>query len=136
MQTEEQSLIEKLRRIDALFSRPGTEGERVAAERARERILQRLAEVPRVEPEVEFRFKLVDPWSQRLLLALLRRHGIRTFRKRGQRRDSIMALARRSFVDEVLWPQFREFERELREYFDRSTERIIERALGASVHGR
>ncbi len=28
----------KLRRIEALFARPGTDGERVAAERARERI--------------------------------------------------------------------------------------------------
>jgi hypothetical protein len=34
----EAQLVEKLRRIEALFARAGSEGERVAAERARERI--------------------------------------------------------------------------------------------------
>lgn len=146
MKSEEQQLIEKLRRIEALFSRPGTEGEREAAARARDRILEKLRETtplhrgrpepprrPAEEVSVEHRFSLTDPWSQRLLLALLRHHGIAPYRRRGQHRNTITARAPRSFIDEVLWPQFREFERELREYFDQSTDRIIEQALGASA---
>jgi len=142
---DEQDLIEKLRRIEALYSRPGTAGERDAAARARDRILARLREAsPKIrtpreaaaEPAVEYRFSLADPWSQRLLHALLRHHGIVPYRRRGQRRTSITARVPRRFVDDVLWPEFREFERELRDYFDDCTERIIEQALRASAGAR
>lgn len=146
MATDERQLIEKLRRIEALFSRPGTEGERDAAARARDRILERLRdcappetfsrESTTREPAVEYRFSLADPWSQRLLYALLRHHGIAPYRRRGQRRNIITARVPRSFVDEVLWPQFREFERELRDYFDQCTQRIIDQALRASPQGQ
>jgi len=153
----EQQLIEKLRRIEALFSRPGTEGERVAAARARDRILEKLRQTaprraapgeplrrrpeeplrrPPEEPLVEHRFSLTDPWSRRLLLALLRHHDIAPYRRRGQHRNTITARAPKSFIDEVLWPQFREFERELREYFDQSADRIIAAALSATPPGK
>jgi len=142
VRTEEEQLIEKLRRIEALFARPGTDGERVAAERARDRILQRLQTTagtrPRAaprEPLVEFRFSLADPWSRRLLHALLQHHGFAPYRRPGQRRTTIRARVPRRFVDDVLWPQFREFERELRDYFDRCTDRIIEQALASGTAG-
>lgn len=138
MRSEEEQLIEKLRRIEALFARPGTDGERVAAERARDRILERLQSTLGTRPQaapretlVEFRFSLADPWSRRLLHALLHHHGFAPYRRAGQRRTTIRARVPRRFVDEVLWPQFREFERELRDYFDRCTDRIIEQALAA-----
>ena len=41
----EAQLVAKLQRIEALHARAGSEGERVAAERARERIKARLAEL-------------------------------------------------------------------------------------------
>ena len=141
MTTDEQRLIEKLRRIEALFSRPGTDGERDAAAHARDRILKQLDEstlrTPVYEdPPIEYRFSLADPWSQRLLLALLRHHGIVPYRRRGQRRNVITARVSRRFVDEVVWPQFREFERELREYFDQCTDRIIDEALSSATGER
>lgn len=132
-------LLEKLRRIEALFARPGTEGERAAAEQARRRILERLgpdapkdpprtATRPQPEPTVEFRFTLRDPWSKRLLVALLDRHGIAPFQRRGQRRTTVRARLSRRFVDEVLWPEFVALDRELRRELDRATDRILERA--------
>lgn len=146
MALDERDLIEKLRRIEALYSRPGTDGEREAAARARDRILSRLHESspantrtapkPAADPEVEYRFSLADPWSQRLLHALLRHHGVVPYRRPGQRRTTIRARVPRRFVDEVLWPEFREFERELRDYFDECTERIIDQALRASTGAR
>jgi hypothetical protein len=146
MATDERDLIEKLRRIEALYSRPGTDGEREAAARARDRILSRLKEsrAPRTEappqsaidPEIEYRFSLVDPWSRRLLMALLRHHGVVPYRRPGQRRTTIRARVSRRFVDQVLWPEFCEFEKELREYFDQCTDRIIEQALRSSTEKR
>jgi len=127
--SEEARLIEKLRRIEALFARPGTEGERVAAERARERILARLRETERVDPAVEFKFSLPDQWSRRLLGALLRRYGLTPYRYRGQRRTTVMARVSKKFVDETLWPEFQELQATLQDYFDDFTSRIIAEAL-------
>ncbi len=72
----EQQLVEKLRRIEALHARPGSEGERHAAERARERIQSRLKQLEAEEPPIEFRFSLADQWSRHLFLAVLRRYVI------------------------------------------------------------
>ena len=43
-----------------MFARPGSEGERIAAERARERIRERLEQLAAEEPPIEFRFTLSD----------------------------------------------------------------------------
>jgi len=48
----EQKLIEKLRLIAPLFAGAATKGEKVAAERARERILERLRLIEKEDPLV------------------------------------------------------------------------------------
>jgi hypothetical protein len=131
--TEEQKLIEKLRLIEAVFARPGTEGEKVAAERARERILDRLKQVEREDPPVEYRFSVHDHWSRQLLRALLRRYGIEPYRYYGQRQTTIMARVSSRFVDETLWPEFQQLQKVLSAYFDEQTKRIIEEALHADT---
>ena len=82
---EESKFIEKLRLIEALFSGAATEGERVAAERARERILERLKFWEREDPPLEYRFSMGDMWSRKVFVALLRRYGIRFYRYKRQR---------------------------------------------------
>jgi hypothetical protein len=125
----EQQLVEKLRRIEALHARPGSEGERQAAERARERIQARLKQLEAEEPPIEFRFSLADQWSRHLFVALLRRYGIHPYRYRGQRRTTVMARLSRAFVNETLWPEFQELQSTLAAYFDALTDRVIEQAL-------
>ena len=71
MLDEEQQLIAKLRKIEALFARPGTEGERRAAENASNRIRARLTALEEIEHPVEFRFSLTDAWSRSLFIAVL-----------------------------------------------------------------
>jgi hypothetical protein len=51
----EEQLVEKLRRIEALHARPGSDGERQAAARARERIEARLKVLEAEEPPIEHR---------------------------------------------------------------------------------
>ncbi|HBL29918.1 MAG TPA: hypothetical protein DD490_24025 [Acidobacteria bacterium] len=131
--TEEERLIEKLRRIEALFARPGTEGERIAAERARDRIRARLQEVEKVDPAVEYRFSLADEWSRRLLIALLRRYGLAPYRRHGQRRTTVMARVSSRFVDETLWPEFQALQTTLQNYFDDFTSRIVAQVLNADT---
>ncbi len=125
----EQQLVEKLRRIEALHARAGSDGEKVAAQRARQRIQARLKQLAAEEPPIEFRFSLSDQWSRHLFVALLRRYEIAPYRYRGQRRTTVMARLSRSFVNDTLWPEFLELQQTLSAYFDALTDRVIEQAL-------
>lgn len=127
--TAEEQLVAKLRRIEALHARAGSEGERLAADRARQRIQARLQQLAAEEPPREFRFSLADQWSRHLFVALLRRYGITPYRYRGQRRTTVMARLSRGFVDDTLWPEFLELQQTLAAYFDALTDRVIEQAL-------
>lgn len=130
MLDEEQQLIAKLRKIEALFNRPGTEGERQAAESASARIRARLATLEGIEPAVEYRFSLADTWSRSLFVALLRRHGLTPYRYNGQRRTTVMVRVAKSYVDTALWPEFTQFQAVLHEHFATVTTRVIGQALG------
>ncbi len=125
----EEQLVDKLRRIEALHARAGSDGEKVAAQRARQRIQARLQQLAAEEPPIEFRFSLSDQWSRHLFVALLRRYGIAPYRYRGQRRTTVMARLSRSFVNDTLWPEFLELQQTLSAYFDALTDRVIEQAL-------
>jgi hypothetical protein len=126
---DEAALLAKLARIEALFARGATAGERAAAGEARQRILARLRETEREERPIEFRFRLDDPWARRLFLALLRRYGIRPYRNPRQRRTTVMARVTRSFVDTTLWPEFTQIEAVLRQHLDEITTRIVHQAI-------
>jgi hypothetical protein len=126
---DERQLLEKLTRIEALHAGAATPGERDAAAAARERIRARLQQMQTEDPPVEYSFKVADQWSYRLLVALLRRYEIRPYRYSRQRRTTLMARVPRRFVDEVLWPEFTELSRILRQYLSDVTERVIATAL-------
>jgi hypothetical protein len=126
---EEMRLIERLRKVEALFARSTYPGERQAAESASERIRQRLADLQKIEQPVEFRFSLPDGWSKSLFLALVCRYGLKPYRYAGQRRTTVQVKVAASFVHEVLWPEFRELNATLRSHLDSVTNRIIEQAI-------
>ena len=121
--------MEKLRLIEALFSGATTEGERVAAERARDRIVERLRRWEAEEPPVEYRFTMADMWSRKVFVALLRRYEIRPYRYSGQRYTTVMARVTKRFVDETLWPEFEEFSETLRIYLSGVTDRVVQQVI-------
>lgn len=126
---DEARLIDKLRLIEALFSGATTEGEKVAAERARDRILERLKLWEKEDPPVEYRFSMADMWSRKVFVALLRRYGIRPYRYSGQRYTTVMARVSKRFVDETLWPEFQEFSETLSSYLSDVTDRVVQQAI-------
>ena len=132
MLDEEQQLIAKLRKIEALFARPSTEGERRAAESASNRIRARLSAIEAPEPAVEFRFSLNDAWSRSLSTAVLRRHGLTPYRYRGQRRSSLMVRVVKSYLDATLWPEFVQLQEVLHQHFAAVTKRVIAEAMGTA----
>jgi len=126
---DEARLIEKLKLIEALFAGATTPGERVAADAARQRILDRLRTVQVEDPPVEYRFTMQDMWSRRVLVALLRRYDIRPYRYRRQRYTTVMARVSARFVEETLWPQFQQLDKTLQSYLASVTERVVSQVL-------
>jgi hypothetical protein len=126
---EEQKLLEKLKLIERLFAGATTNGERVAAEEAMERIQQRLKQCQQVDPPVEYKFSLSDAWSRRLFVALLRRYGITPYRYYRQRHTTVMAKISKTFVDDTLWPEYQELNRALQGHLDEITTRVISQAI-------
>ena len=129
--TPEQSLREKLRKIEALFAGAATDGERLAAGAAAERIRTRLGAAANQEKAIEVKFSIPDMWSRRLFVALCRRYGLRPFRYRRMHRQTIIIRAPNSFVDQVLWPEFEELSAALTAYLSEITEKVIRE----EVHG-
>jgi hypothetical protein len=123
--TDEDILRDKLRKIEALFAGAATPGERAAAGAAAVRIRARLKQTEKSESGIEFRFRLPDPWSRQLFIALCRRYGLRVYRRPRMHRQNIMVKAPRSFVATTLWPEFREINAALVEYLAAITDKVI-----------
>src|ERR1700722_3491498 len=125
----EGSLLEKLRKIEALHAGTTIDGEREAARRAAERIRARLEELRGRGPAVGLHYRLPDPWKQRLFLALCRRYGLKPYREPGRRYSTVQLRAPRTFHDRTLWPEFQELAKELDAHLAELTERVIREAI-------
>lgn len=126
---EEGRLIDKLRKIEALFARPATAGEKSAAASARERIRERLRALERTERPAEYRFVMSDAWSHALFIALLRRYDLKPYRYNGQRYTTVMVRVTKTFLNEVLWPEFEQLDDTLRTHLEAVTQRVVAQAI-------
>lgn len=126
---DEQKLIERLKRIEALFAGTDIAGEKAAAADAYKRLQHRLRQIRQADPPIEYKFTMANMYNRRLFVALLRRYGIEPFRYVGQRYTTVNANVSRTFVDETLWPEFQELADTLKEYLDEVTNRVIKEAV-------
>lgn len=130
MASEQENLRARLAKLEALFARAGTEGERAAAAAAIDRLQDRLQrEHP--EPEIELKFTLPDSWSVRLFVAVCRKHGLRPYRYPRQRRTTVMVRAARKRFDRLVWAEFIRLHDELVGYFEATVDYLV--AVG--MHG-
>jgi hypothetical protein len=126
----EADLLRKLSAIEALIAGATTPGEREAAESAKNRISSRIKEAHPASQD--FHFSIPDVWARKLFIALASRAGLSPFRYRGQRRTTLVLHCRPS-QQLLIWSQFREAERQLRQYLDEVTTRVIQQAVGATT---
>ena len=126
----ETRLREKLRKIEALFAGAATPGEKAAADAAADRIRARLGNAAKERLE-EIKFSIQDSWSRQLFIALCRRYGISPFRYRRMHRQTVIVEAPRSFIEQILLPEFRELSGALTAYLAEVTEKLIRE----EVHG-
>jgi hypothetical protein len=129
----EGTLLEKLRKIEALHAGTKVEGEREAARRAAERIRARLAEMRRQEQDEELHYRLQDRWNRKLFLALCRRYGLKPFREQGRRYSTVQVRAPKTFQSRTLWPEFLALSQELERHLDELTDRVIREAINEDV---
>ena len=131
--SDKDSIQEKLRKIEALFAGAATPGEKQAAEAARNRIRAKLKIIEIVEQPIEYRFSLHNPWSRKLLIALLNRYGIEAYRLPGQKRTSIMAMMPKTFVEQTLYPEFQSLDSVLLTHLNEVADKIISEAIFSKV---
>jgi hypothetical protein len=129
----EGTLLEKLRKIEALHAGTTVDGEREAARRAAERIRARLAELRGREQDLELHYSLPDPWKRKLFLALCRRYGLKPFREPGRRHSTVQLRAPKAFHQLTLWPEFVALCDELHAHLDELTTRVIREAINEDV---
>jgi hypothetical protein len=129
----EGTLLEKLRKIEALHAGTTIDGEREAARRAAERIRARLAELRGREQEVVLQYSLPDPWKRKLFVALCRRYHLRPFREPGRRYSTVLVRAPKTFQERTLWPEFLALSAELDAHLQELTDRVIREAIDEDV---
>ena len=83
------------------------------------------------EPEVELQFSLPDAWSVSLFVAVCRKHGVRPYRYRRQRRTSVVISAREWEFNRVVWPEYSRLQTELESYFEDVTDHLVSRVMGS-----
>jgi len=62
-------LLEKIRKVEALIERAGTEGEKQSAIQAKERLLK-----SKRDEELEYTIHIQDMWHKKLFLAICHKH--------------------------------------------------------------
>jgi hypothetical protein len=129
----EGTLLEKLRKIEALHAGTKIDGEREAARLAAERIRARLAELRSREKDEVFRYSLPDPWKRKLFVALCRRYGVTPYRESGRRSSTVLVRAPSTFQKRTLWPEFLALSEELHAHLEELTERVIREAIDEDV---
>ena len=129
--SDDQRLKEKLRAIEALFAGTTSEGERDAAARARQRILERLAAVM-AETPVEWQFT-VDRYQRQLLIALARRYDLKPYRYQRQRYSTLIIRAPERFLKETFLPEYDRMVEVLGTHLAELTQRVVADALNGDL---
>ena len=122
----DEALRAKLAKVEELFQRAGSPGERASAGAAMERLSGRLGRSEAGgEADVELKFSLPDVWSVRLFVAVCRKHGVHPYRYSRQRRTTVMVRARERMFDRVVWSEFCRLHDELERYFEDVSDHLI-----------
>lgn len=94
-------LADKIHKIEALIVGTTSEGERRAAEFAKQRLLDKIVAQP-----IEYTVRANSSWEKRLFVALCQKHGLKTYRYARQKYTTTMLRVSKPFMEQVLWPEF------------------------------
>ncbi len=118
----------KLAKLEELFAKGATEGERAAAGAALDRLNARL-ERSLKEDEVELQYSMPDAWAVRIFIALCRKHGVQPYRYARQRRTTVMVKVRPTEFERSVMAEFKVLHAELVAYFKATVDHLIADAM-------
>jgi hypothetical protein len=120
-------IAERLAKLEALFARGATAGERAAAGAAIGRLQTRLDPARREPeaPEIELQYSLPDLWSLRLFIAICRKHGVRPYRYPRQRRTTLVVRVRKAEFERTVGAEFDMLHRELARAFEVIVDHLV-----------
>ena len=118
----------KLEKLEALFARGATEGERAAAGAALDRLTAKLGGASK-KGAVELKYSLPDGWAVRIFVALCRKHGVKPYRYPRQRRTTVMVRVQPEVFERTVMAEFNTLHRELVAYFQETVDHLIADAM-------
>ena len=125
---QQEDIREKLEKLEALFARGSTEGERAAAGAALDRLNSRL-DTGAQEEKVEFQYSLPDVWAVKIFVALCRKHGVHPYRYPRQRRTTVMVNVQKLLFEQTVMAEFETLHAELVAYFKDTVDHLIADAM-------
>ena len=128
MAVDDDGLRARLAKLEVLFRRAGTDGERAAAEAAIARVQGRLGKDAEA-PAIEMKFSFPDTWAVRLFVAVCRKHNVKPYRYPRQRRTTVVVRAPRERFDVEIWREFSALHAELNVYFGETVDHLIHSAM-------
>lgn len=124
MENQIQDLLQKIKKIESLIAGATSQGERQAAELARERVNKKLEDNSKI---VEYSLYTNDTWHKKLLLAICRKYGIRPYRYRRQKYTTVMVKIDDDFLNKILWPEYLEYSKHLEVLVEEITDSLIDK---------
>lgn len=125
---QQDDIRKKLEKLETLFARGATAGERAAAGAALERLNSRRDTGPQ-EEELEFQYSLPDAWAVKIFVALCRKHGVHPYRYPRQRRTTVMVKVQQSVFEQTVMAEFNTLHSELVAYFKDTVDHLIADAM-------
>ena len=113
-------LLEKIKKVEALIERAGSEGERQSAIKAKERL-----EKSKTKVEIEYTIRTQDMWHKRLFMAICHKHNLKPYRYFRQKYTTIMVKISKEFLDEVIWPEYLKYVKILEELVEEVATNVI-----------
>lgn len=109
-------IADKIRKIEALIAGAKSDGERQAAEFAKQRLQEKITAQP-----MEYTVRVHSAWKKKLFVAICSKHGLRTYRYARQKHTTTMLRVAKPFMDLILWPEYNKYAAIL----DKLTEEIL-----------
>jgi len=109
-------IADKIRKIEALIAGAKSDGERQAAEFAKQRLQEKITAQP-----MEYTVRVHSSWKKKLFVAICSKHGLGTYRYARQKYTTTMLRVSKPFMDLILWPEYNKYGA----MFDKLTEEIL-----------
>lgn len=119
-------LLEKIKKIEALIASSKSDGEKLAASLAKNRLLERSREEAAAKP-VEYTVPLGNHWRKKFFVAICSKHELRTYRYKRQKYTTAMVRANPALVEGILWPEFKKYSALLEELVEEIINDLISR---------